>query len=53
MHGSEMILAGGGATGLTALANGTFLIAWNGSGNAPTAQIYNFDGTKRGAPIHA
>jgi Ca2+-binding RTX toxin-like protein len=48
---SEITLASGSATALTALANGTFLTVWNGAGNVPTAQIYNFDGTKRGGPI--
>jgi Ca2+-binding RTX toxin-like protein len=48
---SEITLANGSVTALTALANGTFLTVWNGAGNVPTAQIYNFDGTKKGGPI--
>lgn len=48
---SEITLASGSVTALTALANGTFLTVWNGAGNVPTAQIYHFDGTKKGAPI--
>lgn len=48
---AEITLASGSVKALTALANGTFLAVWNGAGNVPTAQFYNFDGTKKGGPV--
>ena len=46
---AEITLAGGSIDALTALDNGTFLSVWNASGNIVMAQIYDLDGTKKGA----
>jgi len=46
-----IVLGPGHSEALTGLVNGTFLSIWNASGNTPTAQFFNTDGTKKGGPI--
>lgn len=40
---SDFTLSGGSVKALTGLANGTFLAVWNGAGNVPMAQTYDFE----------
>ncbi len=48
MSSSAYSIANGSIGALVGLGNGCFMSAWNGLGNAPTAQIYNMDGTPKG-----